>query len=357
MGTFVSFTAESIRCTKNAIQLSFDEMGDSNPNIKKMGAKRLAASLLTLKFAESLTSAGISMLFGAFGDDEQEFHKELFGLRHLDAPWNKDSKIAPINKGFFERGMDGFTEENNGHAFVEYMNVSRLSGGGFVKDLLRIAFTDMNTPDYDSTLSRILYKFYGSFLSEDMALGVVRDVIDNKGNKVYNATENLGLNIYDIFKYGVEKLGPGVFKSIDKIEESFKEDSSRTTLNEVRAMIGLRTTTLDVNESLFFKSREIIKDMRDRSESLEFDLRQKDMTLAYTLNPSHEMFDKKMSQYFNGLVSAVQTARRPGVNISGTKDNCIDMLKKASVPQEVIDRVIYAVLNGEGSETLRIGDK
>ena len=357
VGTFVSFTAESIRCTKNAIQLSFDEMGDSNPNIKKMGAKRLAASLLTLKFAESLTSAGISMLFGAFGDDEEEFHKEIFGLRHLDAPWNKDSKIAPINKGFFERGMDGFTEENNGHAFVEYMNVSRLSGGGFVKDLLRIAFTDMNTPDYDSTLSRILYKFYGSFLSEDMALGVVRDVIDNKGNKVYNATENLGWNIYDIFKYGVEKLGPGVFKSIDKIEESFKEDSSRTTLNEVRAMVGLRTTTLDVNEALFFKSREIIKDMRDRSESLEFDLRQKDMTLAYTLNPSHEMFDKKMSQYFNGLVSAVQTARRLGVNISGTKDNCIDMLKKASVPQEVIDRVIYAVLNGEGSETLRIGDK
>ena len=357
VGTFVSFTAESIRCTKNAIQLSFNEMGDSNPNIKKMGAKRLAASLLTLKFAESLTSAGISMLFGAFGDDEEEFHKEIFGLRHLDAPWNKDSKIAPINKGFFERGMDGFTEDNNGHAFVEYMNVSRLSGGGFVKDLLRIAFTDMNTPDYDSTLSRILYKFYGSFLSEDMALGVVRDVIDNKGNKVYNATENLGWNIYDIFKYGVEKLGPGLFKSINKIEESFKEDSSRTTLNEVRAMVGLRTTTLDVNEALFFKSREIIKDMRDRSESLEFDLRQKDMTLAYTLNPSHEMFDKKMSQYFNGLVSAVQTARRLGVNISGTKDNCIDMLKKANVPQEVIDRVIYAVLNGEGSETLRIGDK
>ena len=357
VGTFVSFTAESIRCTKNAIQLSFDEMGDPNPKIKKMGAKRLAASLLTLKFAESLTSAGISMMFGAFGDDEEEFHKELFGLRHLDAPWNKDSNIAPINKGFFERGVDGFTEENNGHAFVEYMNTSRLSGGGFVKDLLRIAFTDMNTPDYDSTLSRILYKFYGSFLSEDMALGVVRDVIDNKGNKVFNATENLGWNIYDIFKYTVGKLGPGAFKSISRIEESMREDSKRTTTNEVRAMIGLRTTTLDVNDALFFKSREIIKDMRDRSESLEFDLRQKDMTLAYTLNPSHEMFDKKMSQYFNGLVSAVQTARRLGVNISGTKDNCIDMLKKANVPQEVIDRVIRAALNGEGSETLRIGDK
>ena len=357
VGTFVSFTAESIRCTKNAIQLSFDEMGDPNPKIKKMGAKRLASSLLTLKFAESLTSAGISMMFGAFGDDEEEFHKELFGLRHLDAPWNKDSNIAPINKGFFERGVDGFTEENNGHAFVEYMNTSRLSGGGFVKDLLRIAFTDMNTPDYDSTLSRILYKFYGSFLSEDMALGVVRDVIDNKGNKVFNATENLGWNIYDIFKYTVGKLGPGAFKSISRIEESMREDSKRTTTNEVRAMIGLRTTTLDVNDALFFKSKEIIKDMRDRSESLEFDLRQKDMTLAYTLNPSHEMFDKKMSQYFNGLVSAVQTARRLGVNISGTKDNCIDMLKKANVPQEVIDRVIRAALNGEGSETLRIGDK
>jgi len=357
VGTFVSFTAESIRCSKNAITLSFKEMGDSNPKIKKMGAKRLAASLLTLKFAESLASAGISMFFGAFGDDEEEFDKEIFGLRHLDAPWNKDGKIAPINKGFFERGMNGFTEENNGHAFVEYMNVSRLSGGGFVKDLLRIAFTDMNTPDYDSTLSRILYKFYGSFLSEDMALGVVRDVIDNKGNKVYNATENLGWNIYDIFKYGVSKLGPGLFKSISKIEESLKEDSSRTTLNEVRAMIGLRTTTLDVNNSLFFKSREIIKNMRDRSESLEFDLRQTDMTLTYTLNPSHEMFDKKMSQYFNGLVNAVQTARRLGVNIIGTKDNCVDMLKKANVPKEVIDKVIYTVLNGEGSETLQIGDK
>lgn len=358
VGTFVSFTSESIRCTKNALKLSLDEIGDPNPKIKKMGAKRLASSLLTLKFAESLASTGISMFFGAFGDDEEEFHKELFGLRHLLAPWDKDGKIAPIDKGFFERGMDGFTEENSGHAFVEYMNTSRLSGGGFVKDLLRIAFTDMNSPDYKGTMGRILYKFYSAFLSEDMALGVVKDIIENKGNKYYNPTDHFLEISWDVLNNGLfAKLGPGIFKSGVRIEESMQEDSDKITSNEIRAMIGLRTTTLDVNKSLFFKSREIIKDMRDRSESLEFDLRQKDMTLAYTLNPSHEMFDKKMSQYFNGLVSAVQTARRLGVNISGTKDNCIDMLKKANVPQEVIDRVIRAALNGEGSETLRIGDK
>jgi len=358
VGTFVSFTSESIRCTKNALKLSLDEMGDPNPKIKKMGAKRLAASLLTLKFAESLTSTAISMLFGAFGDDEEEFHKELFGLRHLVAPWDKDGKIAPINKGFFERGMDGFTEENNGHAFVEYMNTSRLSGGGFVKDLLRIAFTDMNSPDYKNTMGRILYKFYSAFLSEDMALGVVRDIIENKGNKYYNPTDHFLEISWDVLTNGLfYKLGPGIFKSGVRIQESMQEGSDKITSNEIRAMFGLRTTTLDVNKSLFFKSKEIIKDMTDRSESLEFDLRQKDMTLAYTLNPNHEMFDNKMSQYFNGLVSAVQTARRLGVNISGTKDNCIDMLKKANVPQEVIDKVIYNVLNGEGSETLRIGDK
>ena len=358
VGTFVSFTSESIRCTKNALKLSLDEMGDPNPKIKKMGAKRLAASLLTLKFAESLTSTAISMLFGAFGDDEEEFHKELFGLRHLVAPWDKDGKIAPINKGFFERGMDGFTEENNGHAFVEYMNTSRLSGGGFVKDLLRIAFTDMNSPDYKNTMGRILYKFYSAFLSEDMALGVVRDIIENKGNKYYNPTDHFLEISWDVLTNGLfYKLGPGIFKSGVRIQESMQEGSDKITSNEIRAMFGLRTTTLDVNNSLFFKSKEIIKDMTDRSESLEFDLRQKDMTLAYTLNPNHEMFDNKMSQYFNGLVSAVQTARRLGVNISGTKDNCIDMLKKANVPQEVIDKVIYNVLNGEGSETLRIGDK
>lgn len=358
VGTFVSFTSESIRCTKNALKLSLDEMGDPNPKIKKMGAKRLAASLLTLKFAESLTSTAISMLFGAFGDDEEEFHKELFGLRHLVAPWDKDGKIAPINKGFFERGMDGFTEENNGHAFVEYMNTSRLSGGGFVKDLLRIAFTDMNSPDYKNTMGRILYKFYSAFLSEDMALGVVREIIENKGNKYYNPTDHFLEISWDVLTNGLfYKLGPGIFKSGVRIQESMQEGSDKITSNEIRAMFGLRTTTLDVNNSLFFKSKEIIKDMTDRSKSLEFDLRQKDMTLAYTLNPNHEMFDNKMSQYFNGLVSAVQTARRLGVNISGTKDNCIDMLKKANVPQEVIDKVIYNVLNGEGSETLRIGDK
>ena len=191
-----------------------------------------------------------------------------------------------------------------------------------------------------------------------MALGVVKDIIENKGNKYYNPTDHFLEISWDVLNNGLfAKLGPGIFKSGVRIEESMQEDSDKITSNEIRAMIGLRTTTLDVNKSLFFKSREIIKDMRDRSESLEFDLRQKDMTLAYTLNPSHEMFDKKMSQYFNGLVSAVQTARRLGVNISGTKDNCIDMLKKANVPQEVIDRVIRAALNGEGSETLRIGDK
>ena len=356
VGTFVSFTAEALRCSKNAIQLAFEEMGSENGAVKTMGAKRLAASLLTLKFAETISSTAIATLFGAFGDDE-EFDEEVYGLRHLDSPWNKDAKIAPIERGFYTPESDGYTPENNGHAFVKYMNVSRMSGGGFVKDLLRITFTDMNTPDYDSTLSRILYKFYGAFLSEDMALGVVMDIVNNKGNKIYNPTENIGWNGLDVAKHLVAKLGPGAMKSLGKIEDSMKEGSKLTTKNEVMAMIGLRTTTMDINESLFFTAREIVADMKARSESLEINLSEVNMDLTNVLNPSHPSFDKKMSQYFNGMVKAVSSARRLGVNLEGTKDNCTTMLKNAGVPNEVLKKVMFAVHNGSESNTLQIGDK
>jgi hypothetical protein len=270
-GTFVAFTAESLRCSKNVIQLAFEEMGNDNPKIKKMGAKRLAASLLTLKFAETIASTAIATFFGAFGDDE-EFDEEVYGLRHLDSPWNKDAKIAPIERGFYTPESDGYTPENNGHAYVKYMNVSRMSGGGFVKDLLRVAFTDMNSPDYKSTMSKILYKFYSAFLSEDMALGVVKDIMYNEGNKIYNPTENPFWNVLDVAGKLVEKLGPGVFKSTLKIEDSMREGSELTTKNELMALIGLRTTTMDVNESLFFSAKELVLNMKARAESLEINI-------------------------------------------------------------------------------------
>jgi hypothetical protein len=353
IGTFVAFQSEAIRCTKNALQLSLQEMGSDNPKVKLMGAKRMAFSLSALTFMETLTATAMSMLFGMGGDDEDD-DIETYGLRHLTAPWDKDSKLVPIEKGYFTPDHEGYSGENNGNAYVQYMNVSRLSGGGIIKDALRVAFSDMNTPDKQNAIARIGKTLATTFLSQDMALQVIEEVRQNKGNKVYNPTDDLNKILLDVAMYIGKDLGPGVIKRAKAINDSMKEHSDKITYHEILATVGLRISTIDVNKALYFRSRDLYSDMRSRSESQGYDLRVKDLSLPNALRPGTDTFDPKMSLYFNNLVDVVATARRYGVPLSEGKNNCREILRDAGVPSHVIDKVMYNVYNGKNRDSLLI---
>jgi hypothetical protein len=353
VGTFVAFQSEAIRCTKNALQLALQEMGSNNPKVKLMGAKRMAFSLSALTFMETLTATAMSMLFGMGGDDEDD-DIETYGLRHLTAPWDKDSKLVPIEKGYFTPDHEGYSGENNGNAYVQYMNVSRLSGGGIVKDALRVAFSDMNSPDKQNAITRIAKTLANTFLSQDMALQVIEEVRQNKGNKVYNPTDDINKILFDVSMYIGKDLGPGVIKRAKVINDSMKEHSEKITYHEILATVGLRISTIDVNKALYFRARDLYSDMRSRSEGEGYDLRVKDLSLPNALRPGTDTFDPKMSLYFNNLVDVVATARRYGVPLSEGKNNCREILRKAGVPSHVIDKVMYNVYNGKNRDSLLI---
>ena len=53
VGTFVSFQAEAIRCSKNALKLGFQEMQSENPEIKKIGIKRLASTIASFTIMQT----------------------------------------------------------------------------------------------------------------------------------------------------------------------------------------------------------------------------------------------------------------------------------------------------------------
>jgi len=293
------------------------------------------------------------MLFGSGSDDEDD-DIETYGLRHLTAPWDKDSKLTPIEKGYITPDHEAYNVKNNGNAYVQYMNVSRLSGGGLVKDMLRIAFTDMNTPEQESSLMRIAFTLGRTFLSQDMALEVVEEIRQNKGNKIYNPTDNFASKITDIALHLGKNLGPGVLRRAKIINDSLKENSDKITNHELLAMMGLRITTIDVNKALFFRSRDLYSSMRSRSEGQGYDLRDSGVKLTRAIDPGSESFDSDMAIYFNNLVDVVATARRYGVPLSEGANNCREILRKSGVPSNVIDKVMYSVYNGKNKDSLLI---
>ena len=91
----------------------------------------MAFSLSALTFMETITSTAMSMLFGS-GDDDEDDDIETYGLRHLTNPWDMNSKLAPIEKVYITPDHEAYNGKNYGNAYVQYMNVSRLSGGGLV---------------------------------------------------------------------------------------------------------------------------------------------------------------------------------------------------------------------------------
>ena len=95
LGNFVSFQAESYRTAFNTVALAFKELKSDNPEIRKIGGKRLggtstyiAGKTAILSTIGSDAGVGMSGVAGWLVDDKDEKEKEKDGRRVVDA-WAK----------------------------------------------------------------------------------------------------------------------------------------------------------------------------------------------------------------------------------------------------------------------------
>ena len=265
IGSFVAFQAESFRNSKNVVMLGFQEISSNNPKIRKIGATRIAGTIATMALLEGLqlyTLQFLSESLGLSGGDEEE--SEQRKIRTLVADWDKSGSLGYVDSGSLDTKTNEDQMEND--KYFDYINFSSISGVGYIKDIMRLAFEDIETQAGKESSFRVMEQIFAPFIGEEMTLSAMQEAYANQGGKVYNRTDDSLTKLSKMVMFVGNQIKPGVASSGVRIYNSMDEDSDRVPLYETMALFGLRINRGNANKSLAINARAAYNDMRERTD-------------------------------------------------------------------------------------------
>jgi len=248
IGNFVSFQAESYRVAYNTIQLGIEEVSSNNPEIRKIGAKRLVGAA-TYQAGKSavIAAMGVAAGVGAQGlagmiSDSEEEKRRIKDLRLFSPEWTQNASVVVIRLG---DGKFDFVDVSSSDPYGNFDRiVNELSEGESIGE------------SFGGAMLQIVEPFIGT----DIATRRFGNITYNRkdtGGQIYNEGDTYFEQGKDILKYLYEgTIEPGTFKSIRKVydsEKKFEELGGQLT--------GLKPYRVDVREQLGYRFRDLQKDI------------------------------------------------------------------------------------------------
>jgi len=346
VGSFVAFQAESIRNAKNTVLLGFEELGSSNPGMRKIGAQRIGGTLATMTLLEGLqlyTAQFLGEALGFGGEDDEEVEDRK--MRLLLPEWDAAGNIAYMFKGKLD-SRQAKDKQTEGDRYFDYINFSSISGVGYAKDIIRLSFYDLDTQIGKESAMNTLKKIYAPFLGQEMTLKVMIDALGNKGGKVYNPSENGIKQAIDIVTFVGEQVKPGAVKSGLRLKESMYDlDSELVPGYEALALFGLRISRVNVNKGLGIKSNFIYKDMINTVD--KGILRDR----AALLKEAEE--NPKFNEYLDQMADLIGAARLNSVSGEDIKA----ILYNSRVSKPIIEEAHLRYLDKYLEDVIRVDSK
>lgn len=233
VGTFISFQTEALRTAYNIVNLSITELKSSNPDIKKIGALRMAGIISS----QAVKYAMMYLIGGAvLGDDEDEKKKKA---KRFVAPWSKNSNILIKNEGDGKFSYIDFSASDPFGGIVKPIN-AMMAG----EDLL------------DGFIEGVK-ELISPFTNPDILKSMFTEISENKdayGNQLYNPSDSFEKKSEAILSRVYKTFEPGTVSSITKIAES------DGMLNEMAGQFtGYKAKDVDLEKQFSFKISDMKK--------------------------------------------------------------------------------------------------
>lgn len=236
IGNFISFTAESYRVAWNTLAQGYSEVRSENPEIRKIGAKRLAGATSYVGGKTALVgtfgkAAGVGLM-GAAGElmsDEKENQREK-DMRMFMAPWSRKSKVIPYDVG-------------NGK--FSYIDISASDPYGQFDKIASSFAKGENTID---AFAKGLFETVEPFIGVDIATRRFTNVMYNQndyGKPIYNPEDPMADQTADVMKYMYDVIEPGSVTSVRKI---YKSGGSAEEF--AGQLTGFKPYNVDIKEQL-----------------------------------------------------------------------------------------------------------
>ncbi len=328
LGNFISFPAEMIRTQANLIKYGLNELGSSNPGIRKKGAGRLMGlfSALTLPYVAGKTAQN---LYG-ISDNMMDKFQDAF-----TPEWNKDAPLAITDVSINKDGDTIVKYVATGYQFPH----AQITLGPFYKALDAIqegkATGDTGSQIFFDSVLTAFGTVIQPFASGEIVASAISDVVSRRGETIDGKTiyyqhddtsEKLTKSMLHIAK---QAFVPGVFTQADKFikaaDNLFEKDRKNLIYTNqglpydigtefMATFMGVREYTVNVHKS--FRKYEVgafaktLENTRAKMAKESFD---PNMTNEQILK-AYE--DQQLEEYkvFNQFSQTVEAARLWGVD-------------------------------------------
>jgi len=307
IGTFVSFPYEIVRTTANQMKFLKEDVAAGNT---KMVAQRTLGMAMATSISATLSYMSMVMM-GLESDDDE-------AVRSLAAPWVRNSQL--IYLGYDESG------------YPKYIDFSYFDPYTYLKKPIT-AILNKNNEGIDKKVLDALVEFLEPFIGVDIAAGALMEIYSNKragtGTKIYNPeapTDEIALDMINHFRKAAQ---PGVVSNAERMTKAIRGETSPSGKeykieDEAVALVGFRMGTLNVPQSIYYKTLEF-KDVKSLATQ----------QLNKVVGSGSTVTEKDIKRGFSGMIRA----RKKGFT---EMIKMVNAAEKLGVKKSVISRVLKA---------------
>ena len=300
LGTFVSFPAEVIRTTANTYKLALKEL--KTPELRAIGAKRLAAMTGTLLLPETLTTV-VNTMSGISGEEET-------ALRRFVPPWSANGNLQ-------------MTKDKDGH--WKYIDLKYSDPYSYLKEPLLAALRSEEEPDIH------FYQAYGTliapFSDEKIFFKYLNEAYNNQtesGRKLYEEVDSPSEKSSKILTHLGKSITPGSVKSVNRLYKAAKGEKGDFGReydlgHEAFAQLGFRTSKLDIQKSLsIYKLPKAKSELNSYAATFGREIGRQELTVEQQQELYRSVNENRFNKW-QSIYRDIEAAQTLGVSMVGVE--------------------------------------
>lgn len=244
-GNFMSYPTELLRTTANSVSLAIEQMRSTNPEIKKLGAKRLAWFMGSASFFSAipaLTSYLFSTMGGGTDDEERQ------GIYALLPEFYKEENANVFYK--------------DGKYYVHLM--SGLDGQSWLREIVNAGIRGEDPLD---GAKDAVGKLLEPYANSNMVIAKIRQWDKNEnqfGRPIYNPEDNQTAKQRAFVTHFKDLFVPQTFNDLYKpIEKYAKGEDTRGNLGVLKFLSGQTVLEINPGEQVKYKMQDFKNRLRE----------------------------------------------------------------------------------------------
>lgn len=323
IGPFVSFSSEALRTTYHTAKLAFEERGSGNPDLRRLGNKRLAFlfSSMGLSVALAATTRALTMTDRNEENDMRRFLPE----------WESDTQLLHLGR------------DKDGNKM--YQSLGRIDPHAYLLDAVEAGLHGESIPDAMFSAGSSLAK---PFISEEILgraiFDVARNVDERTGKEVYNEQDTTYGKVVAVAKHLGKPLLPGTIERGIKARSAYGENPdgdaalrklAQDILGEVS---GFKVRSVEPAKALRYKYRDFRDATRHAESPFEAALKSPAPADPAQLKLLYDKSEARRKEIFEEFRGDVEAAQRLGAS----RQSIVKSLHDAGVSAPEIGRIFGA---------------